>query len=48
MILQRQRLLDDLEAIESGEDPKAIIRDPAMNQSRSAAGGGAQAIWWTD
>jgi 5,5'-dehydrodivanillate O-demethylase oxygenase subunit len=33
IILQRQRFLNDLEAIARGEDPKAIIRDPAMNQS---------------
>ena len=31
VILLRQRLLADLVAIESGEDPKGIIRDPAAN-----------------
>jgi len=33
IILQRQRFLNDLEAIARGEDPKAIIRDPAVNHS---------------
>ena len=33
IILQRQRFLNDLEAIARGEDPKAIIRDPAVNQN---------------
>jgi len=32
IILQRQRFLNDLEAIARGEDPKAIIRDPAVNR----------------
>jgi len=32
IIMQRQRFLSDLEAIARGEDPKAIIRDPAMNR----------------
>ena len=27
----RKRFLDDLERIERGEDPKAIVRDPAQN-----------------
>jgi 5,5'-dehydrodivanillate O-demethylase len=31
VILLRQRLLNDLEAIGRGEDPKGIIRDPAAN-----------------
>jgi 5,5'-dehydrodivanillate O-demethylase len=31
VILLRQRFLDDLAAIERGADPKAIIRDPAVN-----------------
>ena len=31
VILLRQRFLDDLAAIERGEDPKGIIRDPALN-----------------
>jgi 5,5'-dehydrodivanillate O-demethylase len=31
VILLRQRFLDDLTAIERGEDPKGIIRDPAAN-----------------
>ncbi len=31
VILLRRRFLDDLEAIARGEDPKAIIRDPAIN-----------------
>ena len=33
IILQRQRFLNDLEAIARGEDPKAIIRDPAVNKN---------------
>jgi len=33
IIMQRQRFLNDLEAIARGEDPKAIIRDPAVNQN---------------
>jgi len=33
IILQRQRFLNDLEAIARGEDPKAIIRDPGANKS---------------
>jgi 5,5'-dehydrodivanillate O-demethylase len=33
IILQRQRFLSDLEAIARGEDPKAILRDPAVNRS---------------
>jgi 5,5'-dehydrodivanillate O-demethylase len=33
IILQRQRFLGDLEAIARGQDPKAIIRDPAVNRS---------------
>jgi 5,5'-dehydrodivanillate O-demethylase len=31
VILLRQRFLDDLAAIGRGEDPKGVIRDPAMN-----------------
>jgi 5,5'-dehydrodivanillate O-demethylase oxygenase subunit len=27
----RKRLIDDIERIERGEDPKAIVRDPARN-----------------
>ena len=33
IIMQRQRFLNDLEAIARGGDPKAIIRDPAVNQN---------------
>jgi len=33
IILQRQRFLNDLEAIARGEEPKAIIRDPAVNKN---------------
>ena len=33
IILQRQRFLNDLEAIARGEDPKAVIRDPAVNKN---------------
>jgi 5,5'-dehydrodivanillate O-demethylase len=33
IILQRQRFLNDLEAIARGQDPKAIIRDPAVNRN---------------
>ncbi len=32
IILQRKRFLDDLEAIKRGEDPKATIRDPKVNE----------------
>jgi len=32
IVLIRRRFLSDLEAIERGEDPKAIIRDPAINK----------------
>jgi 5,5'-dehydrodivanillate O-demethylase len=31
VIMLRKRFFDDLEAIERGEDPKAIVRDPAKN-----------------
>jgi 5,5'-dehydrodivanillate O-demethylase oxygenase subunit len=31
VILLRKRLLDDIERIERGEDPKAIVRDPKLN-----------------
>jgi 5,5'-dehydrodivanillate O-demethylase len=31
VIAIRKRFLDDLERIERGEDPKAIVRDPAQN-----------------
>jgi 5,5'-dehydrodivanillate O-demethylase oxygenase subunit len=33
IILLRQRFLDDLEAIAKGRDPKAVIRDPAVNHA---------------
>jgi 5,5'-dehydrodivanillate O-demethylase len=33
IILQRQRFLNDLEAIARGQDPKAVIRDPAVNRN---------------
>jgi 5,5'-dehydrodivanillate O-demethylase len=33
VILLRQRFLDDLAAINRGEDPKGVIRDPAANVS---------------
>ena len=29
--MMRKRFLDDLERIERGEDPKAIVRDPLQN-----------------
>jgi 5,5'-dehydrodivanillate O-demethylase len=29
--MMRKRLLDDIERIERGEDPKAIVRDPVRN-----------------
>jgi 5,5'-dehydrodivanillate O-demethylase len=32
IVLMRRRLLEDLAAIERGEDPKAVIRDPAVNR----------------
>ncbi len=32
IILMRKRFFDDLEAIERGEDPKGIVRDPAINE----------------
>jgi 5,5'-dehydrodivanillate O-demethylase len=32
IVMMRRRLLDDLAAIQRGEDPKAVIRDPAVNQ----------------
>jgi 5,5'-dehydrodivanillate O-demethylase len=32
IILQRQRFLNDLEAIARGQDPKAVIRDAKMNE----------------
>jgi 5,5'-dehydrodivanillate O-demethylase len=35
VILLRQRLLADLEAIQRGEDPKGVIRDAAVNRSLS-------------
>jgi 5,5'-dehydrodivanillate O-demethylase oxygenase subunit len=31
VILLRQRLMDDLAAIEKGDDPKGLIRDAAVN-----------------
>jgi 5,5'-dehydrodivanillate O-demethylase len=31
VILMRKRFLDDMDAIERGEDPKGIVRDPAFN-----------------
>jgi 5,5'-dehydrodivanillate O-demethylase len=31
--LMRRRFLSDLEAVAKGEDPKAIIRDPALNRA---------------
>jgi 5,5'-dehydrodivanillate O-demethylase len=31
IILMRKRFIDDIERIERGEDPKAIVRDPARN-----------------
>jgi 5,5'-dehydrodivanillate O-demethylase len=31
VILLRQRLMDDLTAIENGQDPKGLIRDAAVN-----------------
>jgi 5,5'-dehydrodivanillate O-demethylase len=32
IILQRKRFMDDMAAIARGEDPKATIRDPKMNE----------------
>ena len=32
ILMMRNRFLSDLEAIAKGEDPKAIIRDPALNR----------------
>ncbi len=32
VIMMRKRFLDDLERIERGEDPKAIVRDPEINR----------------
>jgi 5,5'-dehydrodivanillate O-demethylase len=32
IILLRERFLSDLEAMARGEDPKAVIRDPAANR----------------
>jgi 5,5'-dehydrodivanillate O-demethylase len=29
----RRRFLNDLEAIKNGRDPKAVIRDPALNRA---------------
>jgi 5,5'-dehydrodivanillate O-demethylase len=31
IIMMRKRLIDDLEAVERGEEPKAVVRDPAQN-----------------
>jgi 5,5'-dehydrodivanillate O-demethylase len=31
IILMRQRFVDDMARVERGEDPKAIVRDPAQN-----------------
>jgi 5,5'-dehydrodivanillate O-demethylase len=31
VIMMRKQFMDDLEAIERGEDPKGIVRDPAVN-----------------
>jgi 5,5'-dehydrodivanillate O-demethylase oxygenase subunit len=33
VILMRKRLLEDLEAVERGEDPKCVIRDPKENEA---------------
>ena len=32
VLMLRKRFLNDLEAVAKGEDPKAIIRDPEVNQ----------------
>jgi 5,5'-dehydrodivanillate O-demethylase len=32
VLMLRKRFLSDLEAIAKGEDPKAVIRDPEVNQ----------------
>src|SRR6185503_3041682 len=32
VILLRQRLLADLEAVARGEDPKGVVRDPEINR----------------
>ena len=34
----RRRFLNDLEAIADGRDPKAVIRDPAVNRAIALAG----------
>jgi 5,5'-dehydrodivanillate O-demethylase len=33
IVLVRRRFLGDIEAVEAGKDPKATVRDPAVNQS---------------
>jgi 5,5'-dehydrodivanillate O-demethylase len=33
IVMIRRRFLDDIEAIAEGKDPKAIIRDPAVNRA---------------
>lgn len=33
VLMLRKRLLSDLEAVARGEDPKAVIRNPALNQT---------------
>ena len=43
IVMIRRRFLRDLEAIARGEDPKAVIRDPALNRAsdcRSRTAGG--------
>jgi 5,5'-dehydrodivanillate O-demethylase len=32
IVLMRRRFLSDMDAIEAGKDPKAIVRDPAVNE----------------
>jgi 5,5'-dehydrodivanillate O-demethylase len=33
VILMRKRLLEDIDSVAAGRDPKGLIRDPAVNQS---------------
>jgi len=33
IVMIRRRFLDDLEAVKNGRDPKAVIRDPAVNRA---------------
>src|SRR5204862_3597208 len=33
IVMMRRRFLRDIEAVREGRDPKAIVRDPAVNRS---------------